>query len=283
MSFLQGQLTNDTRLLAETGALLAGCLNPQGRVLALIYLLPHSSGTLAILPSELLQPTADRLRKFVLRAKVKIDQPGEALTVSGYHGAAALTQAGLPVPAKGVVYVEQDGVGVARVAHDPERYWVVGPAQGPAHAAAEQADVEAHWRRADVAAGLPQVYGATSEEFVAQMLNLDLLDGISFKKGCYTGQEIVARTQHLGRIKRRLFRLSLPPGVWRIGDEIRLSDGRQGRLTEVVDAGEGSEALAVLAVEAVPPTEVDAAVASGGSTAPTGHAPAILPLPYALN
>ena len=109
-------------------------------------------------------------------------------------------QAGLPVPAQGAVYVESDGIGVARVVHDPERYWVVGPA----HAAAEQADVEAHWRRADVAAGLPQVYGATSEEFVAQMLNLDLLDGISFKKGCYTGQELTARTHYRGLLKRRL-------------------------------------------------------------------------------
>jgi len=276
LSFLQGQLTNDTRLLAENGVLLAGCLNPQGRVLALIYLLPHSSGTLAILPSELLQPTADRLRKFVLRAKVKIDQPGELLAVSGYHGAAALTQAGLPVPAQGKLYVEQDGIGVARVAHDLERYWVVGPA----HAAAELADVEAHWRRADVAAGLPQVYGATSEEFVAQMLNLDLLDGISFKKGCYTGQEIVARTQHLGRIKRRLFRLRLPPGAWQVGDEVRLSDGRQGRLTEVVDGETGCEALAVLAVEAAPLAEADAAIPD--TRAPAGHAPVILPLPYAL-
>jgi folate-binding protein YgfZ len=287
LGFLQGQLTNDTQLLDAQGGLLAGYLNPQGRVLALIYLLPHSSGTLAILPSELLEPTVERLRKFVLRAKVKIDAPGDALVVSGYHGAEALVQAGLPVPAAGRRYVEQDGVGVARVAHDPNRYWVVGPARE--HLAQQEqaapSDVAAQWRRADVEAGLPQVYGATSEAFVAQMLNLDLLDGISFKKGCYTGQEIVARTQHLGRIKRRLFRLRLPPGAWQIGDEVRLSDGRQGRLTEVVDGPDGSEALAVLAVEAAAP---DAAVPD--ATVPGAAAPAaadvrtatLLPLPYAL-
>jgi len=276
LSFLQGQLTNDTRLLDANGALLAGYLNPQGRVLALIYLISHSTGTLAILPRELLQPTADRLRKFVLRAKVKIDEPGESLVVSGYHGAESLRQAGLPVPAADTAYIEQDGTAVARVAHDDDRYWVVGPPR----TGAAPADVAAHWRRADVAAGLPQVYGATSEAFVAQMLNLDLLDGISFKKGCYTGQEIVARTQHLGRIKRRLFRLSLPPGTWQIGDEIRLSDGRQGRLTEVVDAEEGSEALAVLAVEAALP---DAAPDPDlTDVAPDERVPTLLPLPYAL-
>ncbi len=277
MSFLQGQLTNDTRLLDANGAILAGYLNPQGRVLALIYLVNHSTGALAILPRELLQPTADRLRKFVLRAKVKIDEPGESLAVSGYHGAESLIQAGLPVPAAGKDYVEQDGIAVARVAHGNDRYWVVGPGAG-----AEPADAAAHWRRADVAAGLPQVYGATSEVFVAQMLNLDLLDGISFKKGCYTGQEIVARTQHLGRIKRRLFRLSLPPGTWQIGDEVRLSDGRQGRLAEVVDADEGSEALAVLAVEA---TVADPAAADAnlpGEPASGERFPTLLPLPYTL-
>ena len=82
------------------------------------------------------------------------------------------------------------------------------------------------------------------------MLNLDLLDGISFTKGCYTGQEIIARTQHLGRIKRRLHRLVLPPGNWSVGQALRLTDGRQGRLTEVIESQGRSEALAVLSVEA---------------------------------
>ncbi len=291
MNFLQGQLTNDTKLLDAKRAIFAGYLNPQGRVLALIYLLPHSSGTLAIMPRELLQATADRLRKFVLRAKVKIDVPDESLTVSGYHGATALAKAGLPIPTDDEPYVERDHIGVARVAHDQNRFWVVGPAQldarkqhTPQPAAqvqdAQAQDAEAHWRRADVEAGLPQVYGATSEAFVAQMLNLDLLDGISFKKGCYTGQEIVARTQHLGRIKRRLFRVSLPHGTWQIGDDVRVSDGRVGRLTEVVDADEGSEALAVLAVDPASAEVTQAGAAT--PAAPDVRLPIVVPLPYAV-
>jgi folate-binding protein YgfZ len=249
------------------------------------------------MPVELLQPTADRLRKFVLRAKVKIDQPGESLVVCGYHGSDALLRAGLPVPADGALYVEQAGVGVARVAAKQDRYWVVGPGHAVAEPAdalpaaadalAEPAAVEAHWRRADVASGLPQVYGATSEAFVAQMLNLDLLDGISFKKGCYTGQEIVARTQHLGRIKRRLFRLRLPRGDWHVGDEVRLSDGRQGRLTEVVDGDEGSEALAVLPIESAVLSDADASDPAGREDRLANGHPnvgdaTLLPLPYAL-
>jgi folate-binding Fe-S cluster repair protein YgfZ len=120
------------------------------------------------------------------------------------------------------------------------------------------------------------------------MLNLDLLDGISFSKGCYTGQEIIARTQHLGRIKRRLYRLQLPSGDWRVGQQVHLSDGRGGRLVEVARSGDGFEALAVLNVEAV--RHVETALNAGTSAAshsedgePAVDAPiaaAGLPLPY---
>ena len=127
----------------------------------------------------------------------------------------------------------------------------------------------------DIRAGLPQIYAETRETFVAQMLNLDLLDGISFTKGCYTGQEIIARTQHLGRIKRRLFRLLLPQGTWRIGQPLRLSDGRQGRLTEVIDSNGRIEALAVLNVEPGSTADDDSKETPVSATE--------LPLPYPLS
>lgn len=104
--------------------------------------------------------------------------------------------------------------------------------------------------------GIPQIYHATSELFVAQMLNLDLINGISFTKGCFTGQEIIARTQHLGRIKRRMYRLqfsdeSCTQGSCSIGQSIRLPDGRSGRIIEVIATPSGFEALAVLNLAAV--------------------------------
>jgi folate-binding protein YgfZ len=126
---------------------------------------------------------------------------------------------------------------------------------------------------------MPQVYAATSEQFVAQMLNLDLLDAISFTKGCYTGQEIIARTQHLGRIKRRLSRLRLPSGSWSVGQPLRLTDGRTGRLTQVAPVGEGFEALAVLSLR-----DATAAGDSDGAASPAGAGELVqaeeLPLPY---
>ncbi len=269
LSFLQGQVSNDTRRLAAGNPLLAAYSSPQGRVLALIYLVPHSSGVIAILPRELKQPTLERMRKFVLRAKVHIEDTDESLALAGVSGA-------LPPPRAG--YIEEDGVGIASVAHDVNRHWVLAAPARLARGSGEEADphVGQAWRLADIRAGLPQIYAATSEAFVAQMLNLDLLDAISFTKGCYTGQEIIARTQHLGRIKRRLFRLQLPPGEWRIGQPLHLTDGRHGRLTEVAEINGHIEALAVLNVEA------DANPGAGAATEPQVNA-VELALPYKLS
>ena len=241
VSFLQGQVSNDTRRLADGQCVFAAYSSPQGRVLALLHLLPHSSGIIAILPKELLAPTMAALRKFVLRAKVTIEDTGDGLCVAGAHAVRHLTSAGLAAPSD-LGYAETEEIGVASVHRDPGRYWVIGAAERLAeHGLTGDADpekLEHDWRLADIRAGLPQIYLATREAFVAQMLNLDVLDGISFSKGCYTGQEIIARTQHLGRIKRRLYRLRLPSGEWRIGQSLRLSDGRAGRLVEAVDSGE---------------------------------------------
>jgi folate-binding protein YgfZ len=276
LSFLQGQISNDTSRLAQHASLFAAYSSPQGRVLALIYLLPHSSGVAAIMPRDVLAPTLERLKKFVLRAKVKIEDAGDSLTVGGLYGDEALRTLGLPVPAAPGQYVEQNGIGVAAVGVE-QRFWVIGSAAEkvlalPAdHGSAER--IERNWRLADIHAGLPQIYSATSEAFVAQMLNLDLLNGISFTKGCYTGQEIIARTQHLGRIKRRLFHLQLPQGDWKIGQALQLSDGRQGRLVEVIAADGRCEALAVLSLEAGADSE---AVPSSAVAA------SVLPLPYPI-
>ena len=241
--------------------------NPQGRVLALIYLLPHSSGVIGILPRDILAATMERMRKFVLRAKVQIEDAGESLAAAGGFGA---------LPPGESLYREHDGVGVAAVSRDAGRHWVVAAPEKLAlqGGSATAMRFEDAWRLADIRAGLPQIYADTSEAFVAQMLNLDLLDGISFTKGCYTGQEIIARTQHLGRIKRRLFRLLLPEGSWRIGQQLNLSDGRQGRLTEVIESDGRIEALAVLSVE--PSSTADA-----GAETPVRATE--LPLPYSLS
>jgi folate-binding protein YgfZ len=251
VSFLQGQLSNDMRQLAAGSPVLAAYSSPQGRVLAVLRVLPHSTGPVAILPQELLPPTLERLGKFVLRAKVRIEDAGDSLAVAASHGRSDLESRGIAVPQADSGYGEQNGIGVARVSRHADRYWVLGSPErlaehGFAAGSADAERAEHDWRLADIRAGLPQIYAQTRELFVAQMLNLDLVDGISFSKGCYTGQEIIARAQHLGRIKRRLYRLQLPSAAWNIGDALRLDDGRAGRLIELAQTGEGFESLAVL-------------------------------------
>lgn len=203
-TFLQGQVTHDTRLLDDGRTLLAAVNNPQGRVVALLRLSACPRGVGALLPANLAEAVVARLRKFVLRARVDLRVASELHAVGLAADAPPLARAA-------------DEAAHARFDYGAGRKVVALPADALEEALGRSpgpsaADVEARWWSQDVAAGLPQVFAASSEAFVPQMLNLDLLDAISFSKGCYTGQEIVARTQNLGRIKRRTARFRLPDG-----------------------------------------------------------------------
>ena len=147
-------------------------------------------------------------------------------------------------------------------------------AQLPCTAAA----LSAATRAAELAAGLPQVYAASSGEFVAQMLNLDCIGAISFNKGCYTGQEIIARAHYRGRMKRRMQRfVSNGPAALAPGQSITLGDGRSAQVVDAVTLADGrAEFLAVAVLEAGP-TAAMADIAAAASLAVTP-----LPLPYAL-
>ncbi|HEY0801407.1 MAG TPA: hypothetical protein VGD54_11225, partial [Steroidobacteraceae bacterium] len=153
LSFLQGQVSNDTQRLADNVPLFAAYSSAQGRVLALIYLLPHSSGMVAILPREILKATLERMRKFVLRAKVQIEDCGDSLVVAGHSGAMAEASGG---------YFERDGIGFAPVGHDQNRYLIIAAPErlAPAADIAESQRIEKEWRLADIHAGLPQIYAA---------------------------------------------------------------------------------------------------------------------------
>jgi tRNA-modifying protein YgfZ len=217
--FLQGQLTSDVRLLADGGTQLAAYNTPQGRVIALLRLHRTEDAIYALLPVELLERVSALLRRFVLRSRVQL-QIAADLQV-GWIGTAALsgsvdpaaydatrTMSAIPVTAATHVVAFDYAPGRQVVAVPPDA-WRSMTGLSSTRA---RPGIQDEWLAQDIAAGLPQVFAATSGAFVPQMLNLDLLDAISFTKGCYTGQEIVARTQNLGRIKRRTFRYRIPPG-----------------------------------------------------------------------
>jgi folate-binding protein YgfZ len=291
--FLNGQLSQDALSLDTTMVRLAGLHNPQGRTLAVLRLvaaLPGGDGgdaVLCVLPRDAIPEVRALLSRFLLRAKATLADESDAWRVEGLwpsDPAAAALAAAEP----GAATRHGDAI-IWRHAPDG-RCLRLSPRPMPGGSDAQMDGAAAlAWRLADIAAGLPEVHPATRGAFVAQMLNLDALGGISFTKGCYTGQEVIARAHYRGRVKRRLQRFeAAAPGVTPApGDTLRLTDGRTAQVVEAAVRPDGRlEFLAVAPLSAAPSTGAtdgggDAADPDGASAAPRLEAIA-LPLPYAL-
>jgi len=252
-AFLHAQLTNDVEHLAPGTARYAGWCSPKGRLLATFLVVPHAEGFLLQLSRDLVPAVAKRLSMFILRSKVKISD------ASGDWQQYGLWQA-LP---GGDLSVRQAADGI-EVGIDAERTLLLTKTPRDAGTAA------AEWALAEVRAGRPLIVLATQDQFVPQMVNFELSGGVDFKKGCYPGQEIVARAQYRGAVKRRMVRLrgaGLQPG------QDIYSDDTPGQASGTVVNSAGDESLAVLQLAAI---EAKAAV----RPAPQAAALEVLPLPY---
>lgn len=229
--FLQGQLTCDVRQVTPEHSLIGAYCSPKGRALASFRLFRRGDDYYLELPRPMVEPTLARLSKYVLRAKITLDDASDALARIGVAGPdaarllAAQTSDSVIEMAVGDVLHSND-ITAIRLPGAIPRYELHGPV--PETRAAWEAltpniapvGVEA-WRLLDILAGTPAVYPETVEAFVPQMLNLQLLDGIGFKKGCYTGQEVVARTHYLGKLKRRMYLARVEsPAPPRAGDPL---------------------------------------------------------------
>jgi folate-binding protein YgfZ len=270
--FLQGQLSNDVALLNAERSLLAGFHNPQGRVIAILRLLQWApEEVLALLPRELVSSVIERLRRFVLRAKVRLTDATPEWRVLGLIGTDDTPPHGLRLPLGAGAQLHGDGQLCVRVSDAPSRCVLLTAAGNDPLPDCAPADPR-EWTRLDVAAGMPQVYAQTSELFVAQMLNLDLIEAISFSKGCYTGQEVIARAHYRGRVKRRMQRWrTSESALLAPGDAAKLADGRSLRIVEAAVLEDGRcDFLAV----AGPVPAPDASESVIGTEA--------MPLPYAL-
>jgi folate-binding protein YgfZ len=237
-SFLQAQLTADLRRLGPGLSTLAAWCTPQGRVVALLHVTPVEDGFLAVLPRELCGPVAERLGRFVLRARVTLGDASDEFAVTGVTGRASGSFATFRDVTALRLTAGRDLL-LAR----PERLDAV--LAGTPRAA------DSAWELACIRLGEPEVLAATSESWVPQMLNLDLLGAVSFQKGCYPGQEIVARTQNLGRIKRRLFRYHVtggPPPT--PGAGLYSGSARSGEVVRAVLHEGVGELLAVVSLDA---------------------------------
>ena len=212
--FLHGQLTNDVEHLAADRLALAGYCTAKGRLLATFRIWRDERAVFLLLPRELLPGVLKRLSMFVLRAKAKLVDESADWHVSAVFGRGAearLRALGDAVPAATGECIRSGLTRLARLHGSPrvpERFLVLSPAAQAEQLAARLTDLPAvdsgafWWSEVD--AGVPTVFAATQEKFVPQMVNFEVVGGVSFGKGCYPGQEVVARSQYRGKLKRRM-------------------------------------------------------------------------------
>ena len=253
--FLQGQVTCDLEQVTAERAQFGGYCTPKGRLLANFLLLSSNQGYLMYLPADIASSVAARLKKFILRSKVTIDEASgwRALGVMGPDAPDLLQQAlNLSAPEPLNVALRAD---VAVVRLRGETFLVIAPLadmESTWQRLARQAVPvgEACWSWAQINAGTPWITAATQESFIPQMIGLDAIGGISFEKGCYTGQEIVARAHYLGEVKRGL-RAGRTTARASAGDALT-RDGQAGGtvLNAAPVPGEGYEFLAVIGTHA---------------------------------
>ncbi|MCB1776365.1 MAG: folate-binding protein YgfZ [Candidatus Competibacteraceae bacterium] len=293
--FLQGQLTCDVRQATPDQSLLGAFCSPKGRALACFRLFRRGETLYLELPQELVEPMLVRLRKYVLRAKVTLQDASDTLVrfgVAGPRAEALLTErcGVLPDAVNRVAHtVSGDGADLTLIrtpATITPRFAVYGslPTMQALWTALDREVTFTGgqpWRLLNILAGLPMIYPETVEAFVPQMINLEILGGISFKKGCYTGQEVVARTHYLGKLKRRMYLARVesenPP---RPGDPLfsPQADASQGAGRIVDSAKHPDGGYAVLASALIPCAE-QGVLRLGNADGPTLR---LEPLPYAL-
>jgi tRNA-modifying protein YgfZ len=201
---LQGQITCNVNDVSETKSSLGALCNPKGRAITTFLLVKTGDAFLMVLPEELLEPVKKRLQMYVLRSDVTLADSSDQHCLIGLCNPAT-------EPGPLFATTQQEVISV-NFSTTQGRSLVIAEADKAIALWSEMAGNQCfhpenseQWRYLDIISGIPWLTTETSEEFIPQMLNLDLLGGISFNKGCYTGQEIVARTHYLGKAKRALF------------------------------------------------------------------------------
>jgi tRNA-modifying protein YgfZ len=250
-AFLQGQLTCDLDQVTTGHAQFGGYCTPQGRLLANFLLIPVAQGYLMYLPADVASTVSGRLRKFIMRSEVRIERD-TSLCALGLTGPAApgMLKRALGIPSQGRLAVASHAHGLA-VRLPGENFLLIGashemPALWTALAQDAMPAGADCWDWAHIQAVLPWITAATQDQFLPQMIGLDAIGGVSFDKGCYTGQEIVARTHYRGEVKRKL-RPGRTGGMVRAGDALLAAGQQCGTvLNAAAVPGEASVLLAVV-------------------------------------
>ncbi|HEX7028128.1 MAG TPA: folate-binding protein YgfZ [Gammaproteobacteria bacterium] len=266
-NFLQNQLSNDVRRVDAGHSQLNSYCSPKGRMLTVFRLFMMNGDYYLRAPAGLIDAIIKRLGIFVLMSKVKLEDASDELLRMGVAGpgtSALLAEHFKDIPTDTASAVEACGAKVLQVPGN-ERFEIYAPPVTLQslwerfETTLAPVGIDA-WPLLDILNGIPNVYPETSEHFIPQMANLQLIDGVSFKKGCYPGQEVVARMQYLGKLKRSMYRVQssgnyIPqPGT----EVVSNSDGKTHEAGEIVDARAlpdgGYTALAVLQTASIDQT-----------------------------
>ncbi len=267
-SFLQGQLTQDVASLGPNAARLGGYCSPKGRLMATgVLWRPAPERLLWAVPAELLPGLLKRLQMFVMRAKVRLSETELRLTGIADR-ATDLPVWGCAATPDGCLTRLPDALGRTRLLQ-------MGSAAGGNDLP------RAAWDWLELHAGQPWVHAATAEHFVPQMLNWELLGGVNFQKGCYPGQEVVARSQYRGTIKRRTHLFAAEQSADRAAPLLHSDDPSQPA-GEVVACATWQGKTLLLAEVKLAALETGQLHLSDANGQPTGSALRLLPLPYAI-
>ena len=276
-SFLQSQLTQDFMSLGPSQARLAAYCSAKGRMLASFYGFKRNQTEIVLVCSrDLLADTIKRLSMFVLRAKVRLTDATDDFALFGLAGDAIESIAGVDCPAWSRLDIGHGSAVVLPVADGVQRaLWVGATAEVPPGAVALSQQA---WAWGEVRSGVAMINASIVEAFVPQMLNYESIGGVSFKKGCYPGQEVVARSQFRGTLKRRAFLAHA---------EVRMQPG-----DEVFQSGDDTQPCGTVAQAAASPVggfdaivSMQIAAAESGSvhlTTVDGPTLTIAPPPYPL-
>ncbi|MDY6993768.1 MAG: folate-binding protein [Pseudomonadota bacterium] len=282
-AFLQGQFTNDVHQVTPTQSQLSAWCTPKGRILVNFRLFLREDSYYLLLPQASIEATLKRLRLYVLRAQVTLEVvPLIAIGLAGEQSAELLTSCvDIPLPATADASITERPFTVLQLAG---RYLIVAEAQ-PLHTlwsclAAQATPVTAaSWQLLDILAGMPQIVPETADTFAPQMLNWQLLGGVNFKKGCYSGQEIVARLHYLGNLKQRLYLAQMDSTVLPAAGTALYVNDSEHSVGQIMNAqihpDGGIRLLAVLNIQTV--------ARQAPIVDPQGISLHILPLPYVVD
>ena len=272
-TFLHNQLTSDVKHLDETRAHYAAWCSPKGRMLASFLLFRRGTNYLAMVSADLLDYVEKRLQMYVLRSKVKVNRCSTEAVIglSGLQAAAALREAGLTVPESALDTTSAEQSTIIRL--DDTRFVAVLPVSAAIETWPRLTAIAAPagtptWQWLDIMAGIPWITAATQDAFVPQMVNFDGIGGVSFHKGCYPGQEVVARARYLGKVKRHLYRAHTTAPITAAASivPVETPDSPCGQIVNAAVAPGGAyDALAVVLEEAVDARKLQVASTEGAN------------------